>query len=437
MKENPKKKFIGTLPQKKLLKLYAKYVNAPKVRFFKGFGLGVIPGERNGVQISTLEGPRSDETPLELYNCRTSGGVFNLGHRNPQIIKILKDALDGGLDLGDHMLLSEQRALLGEKLAQLMPGDINKTTFGVSGGEAIDTAIKFSRAYTKRKGCISAVGGYHGHTGFSLLTGDPDFKDPFLWNFPEFKQVPFGDADSMRKVVTEDIACVVLETIPATGGVLIAPEGYFPEVREICDDKDVMLIIDEVQAGLGRTGHFWAIQGGMYPEEKIIPDFIVCGKGMSSGIYPLSTCSYKPFIEKAVFKDDAFIHISTTGGSDLGCAVALKMLEIQSNPEFLDHVKEMGILFGKGLKSIVQENNDILKETRGRGLMWGLEFINTEDSQLSMLSIIKQGVLLNYCGNKKDTLIIMPPLIVNKQELEEILLRIRQGLTQLKKLRKK
>ena len=239
----------------------------------------------------------------------------------------------------------------------------------------------------------------------------------------------------MKKAVTEDIACVILETIPATGGVLIAPEDYFPEVREICDDKGVMLIIDEVQAGLGRTGHFWAIYGGMYPKEKVVPDFIVCGKGMSSGIYPLSTCSYKPFIEKAVFKDDAFIHISTTGGSDIGCAVALEMLEIQSNPEFLDHVKEMGIILGKGLKVIVEEYTDILKEVRGRGLMWGLEFIDKEDCQLSMLSIIKEGVLLNYCGNKKDTLIIMPPLIVNKEEIKDILERIERGIAKLRKLK--
>ncbi|MHA2088893.1 MAG: aspartate aminotransferase family protein, partial [Promethearchaeota archaeon] len=296
-------------------------------------------------------------------------------------------------------------------------------------------AIKFSRAYTKRKGCVSALGGYHGHTGFALLTGDSNFKDPFLWNFPEFKQVPFGDADSMRKAVTEDVACVVLETIPATGGVLIASEGYFSDVREICDDKGVMLIIDEVQAGLGRTGHFWAIYGGLYSEERVVPDFIVCSKGMSSGIYPLSTCSYKPFIEKAVFRDDAFVHISTTGGSDVACAVAREMLKIQSDPKFLDHVKKMGNIFGKGLKEISSEYPDLIEETRGRGLMWGIEFFKEEDSQLAMLSIIKEGVLLNYCGNKKDTLIITPPLIVTNSELEEILDRIKRGIYKLKKLK--
>jgi len=436
MNNKSRKKFIGALSQKELLKLYSKHVNGPKVRFFKSLGFGVIPGEREGVILRTLEGLRPGEPPLELYNCRTSGGVYNLGHGNPRIVQILKDALDEGLDIGDHILLSEQRALLGKKLAELMPGDISKTTFGVAGGEAIDCAIKFSRAYTKRKGCISAIGGYHGHTGFALATGDPLFRDNFIWNLPEFKQIPFGDIDVMRKAVTDDIACVLLETIPATGGILIAPEGYFAEVREICDEKGTTLIIDEVQAGLGRTGELWAIYGGLYPNEKVVPDFMVLGKGMTSGIYPLSVCSYKPFIEKAVYKDDPFIHISTTGGSDIGCVIALEMLNIQSDPKFLDHVKEMGKIFQKGLEDIRGEFPELIKEVRGRGLMWGVEFHNEVDSQLAMLSIIKEGVLLDYCDNKKDTLKLLPPLVVQKHEIDKILEKIRIGIDKLKNIKK-
>ncbi|MFX0002208.1 MAG: aspartate aminotransferase family protein [Candidatus Hermodarchaeota archaeon] len=435
MNGNPEKKFFGTLPQKKLLKLYKNYVNGPKVRFFKSLGLGVIPGKREGVKMRTLEGSRPGEPPLEFYNCRTSGGVYNLGHHNPTIIKIFKDALEEGLDIGDHILLSEQRALLGKKLADLLPGDISKTTFGVGGGESIDCAIKFSRAYTKRKGCISAIGGYHGHTGFALATGDPGFREKFLWELPGFKQIPFGNADAMRKAVTDDIACVILETIPATAGILIAHEGYFAEVREICDEKGAMMIIDEVQAGLGRTGHLWAIYGGLYPNEKVVPDFMVLGKGMTAGIYPLSTCSYKPFIEKVVYKDDPFIHISTTGGSDIGCAITLEMLKIQSDQKFLNHVKEMGKHFQNGLEGIKNDFSDMIKEIRGRGLMCGVEFFNETDSQLAMLSIIKEGVLLDYCNNKKDTLKILPPLIIQKQELDEILDRIRRGISKLKEIK--
>ncbi|MFX1413577.1 MAG: aspartate aminotransferase family protein, partial [Promethearchaeota archaeon] len=277
----------------------------------------------------------------------------------------------------------------------------------------------------------------HGHTGFALATGDPSFKENFLWNLPGFTQIPFGDAEAMRRAVNKETACVILETIPATAGVLIAQEGYFSEVREICDDNGAMMIIDEVQAGLGRTGHMWAIDGGLYPNEKVIPDFMVLSKGMSAGIYPLSTCSYKPFIEKAVFKDDPFIHISTTGGAELGCVVALKMLEIQSDPKFLNHVNKMGIIFGDGLAKIANEYSDLIKEVRGRGLMWGIEFYKEESSLLAMISIIKEGVLLNYCGNKKDTIIIMPPLIVTEDELKEILVRINKGVYRITNLTSK
>jgi acetylornithine/succinyldiaminopimelate/putrescine aminotransferase len=194
------------------------------------------------------------------------------------------------------------------------------------------------------------------------------------------------------------------------------------------------MIIDEVQTGLGRTGHFWAIHGGLYEHEKVIPDFMVLGKGMSAGIYPISTCSYKSFIEKAVFKEDPFIHISTTGGSDLGCVVACEMLDIQSDPVFLNHVKEMGKLFSNGLEEIADDNSELIKGVRGRGLMWGMEFKKETFGQLAMLSIIKEGVLQNYCGNKKDTLIMMPPLVVNEEEIEEIIKRIGEGVRKIKHL---
>jgi len=206
-------------------------------------------------------------------------------------------------------------------------------------------------------------------------------------------------------------------------------------VRKICDETGTMMIIDEVQAGLGRTGQLWAIHGGLYLNEKVIPDFMVLGKGMTAGIYPLSTCSYKPFIEKAVYKDDPFIHISTTGGADIGCAIALEMLKIQSDQKFLNHVLEMGKLFQNGLKGIKKEFSELIKEIRGRGLMWGVEFYNETDSQLAMLSIIKEGVLLDYCNNKKDTLKILPPLVVQKHEIDEILDLIRRGISKLKDIK--
>ncbi|MFX0208944.1 MAG: aminotransferase class III-fold pyridoxal phosphate-dependent enzyme, partial [Candidatus Hodarchaeota archaeon] len=333
-------KIIGTAQQVELVKLYSKYVSKYKASFFESLGLGVVQGERKGVRIKMLEGTIDGEPPLDLIDCHTSGGVFNLGHHHPEINQALREGLEAGLDIGDHHLLSEQRALLAKQLADLFPGDISKTMFSVGGGEAIDLAIKLSRAFTKRKKIISANRAYHGVTGFALGACASSFKDPFLWNLPDFIQVPFGDIDSFREVIDEKTACVLFETIPATGGILIPPEGYFTEVRELCDDLGVVMITDEVQTGLGRTGQMWGIYGGLYPNEKIVPDMIVLAKGMSSGVYPLSTTSYKPKFEE-IFEEDPFLHISTTGGSELGCYVTRKMLDIISRPNFLKHVQNM------------------------------------------------------------------------------------------------
>ncbi|UCE13562.1 MAG: aminotransferase class III-fold pyridoxal phosphate-dependent enzyme, partial [Candidatus Heimdallarchaeota archaeon] len=161
---NTPKKVIGTLSQQEIVKMYADYVSKYKAGFFENLGLGVVQGERSGIFIKMLEG----DPPLELIDCHTSGGVFNLGHHHPEINKALKEGLDNGLDIGDHHLLSEQRALLAKQLANLLPGDISKTMFSVGGGEAIDLAIKLARGFTKRRKIISAKRAYHGVTGFAL-----------------------------------------------------------------------------------------------------------------------------------------------------------------------------------------------------------------------------------------------------------------------------
>jgi putrescine aminotransferase len=422
------KKIIGSESQKHLFKMYSDYVNKYKASFFKKLGFGIVQGERERFHVKMLEGKRKGHPPLDLIDCRTTGGVFNLGHKHPEIIKALKDGIDGGLDIGDHHLISEQRALLAKQLAGLLPGDISKTQYCVGGGEAIDLALKLARAITKRKKIISAIRAYHGVTGFALGACASNFKDTFLWGPSDFVQVPFGDIDAISKEIDEDTACVIFETIPATGGILISPEGYFATIRELCDEKGVIMISDEVQTGLGRSGKLFCIYGGLYENEKVVPDIIVLAKGMSAGYYPISTCSYKPFIEE-VFKDDPFLHISSTGGSELGCYVCRKMLEIISQPKFLDHVKDMGKQFGDGLNNLKEKYSNLIVESRGRGLMWGLEFINEIYGQVFTVHMINSGIFADYCGNNKAVDKLMPPLIVESEDIEEILKRLDTALS--------
>ncbi|MFX1515372.1 MAG: aspartate aminotransferase family protein [Promethearchaeota archaeon] len=423
-------KIIGTTSQKDLVQMYMDYVSKYKAEFFDNLGLGVVQGQREKLMIRMLEGSREGESPLELIDCHTSGGVFNLGHHHPLINRALIEGLEAGLDIGDHHLLSEQRALLAKQMANLFPGDICKTMFSVGGGEAIDLAIKLSRAFTKKKKIISANRAYHGVTGFALGACASSFKEPFLWSLPDFQQVPFGDIEQLKNIIDEETACVLFETIPATGGILIPPEGYFAEVRELCDEIGAVMIADEVQTGLGRTGQLWGIYGGLYPNEKIVPDMIVLAKGMSAGVYPLSTTSYKPKFEE-VFEDDPFLHISTTGGSELGCYVTRKMLDIISQPTFLENIRTQGTKFGKGLIELQEEYSEKIIDVRGRGLMWGIEFTDEFTSLYFTLSMIKNGVFCDYCGNQKVTNKFLPPLIVQSHDIEEILLRVKRTLEQL------
>ncbi|MFW9906200.1 MAG: aspartate aminotransferase family protein [Candidatus Thorarchaeota archaeon] len=418
-----KKRIIGTTGQKDLVQMYADYVSKYKADFFNNLGLGIVQGKRDQLVIKMLEGSKEGEPPLELIDCHTSGGVFNLGHHHPVINRALIEGLEAGLDIGDHHLLSEQRALLARQLADLFPGDVCKTMFSVGGGEAIDLAIKLSRAFTKRRKIISASRAYHGVTGFALGACASSFKDPFLWNLPDFQQVPFADIDSLKNIINEETACVLFETIPATGGILIPPEGYFAQVRELCDDLGVVMIADEVQAGLGRTGQLWGIYGGLYPKEKVIPDMIVLAKGLSAGVYPISTTSYKPKFDE-VFEEDPFLHISTTGGSELGCYVTRRMLDIISQPNFLKNVQTRGSQFSKGLIELQEKYTEKIIDVRGRGLMWGIEFVDEFISLYFTLSMIKNGVFCDYCGNHKATNKFLPPLIIGSKNIDEILNRI-------------
>ncbi len=425
------------LSQRDIVKMYSKYVCKPKADFFKNLGLGLVQGKRKGIYLYTHAGLRKKDPPLELINCRTSGGVFNLGHQNPQMIQALQEGIEMGLDIGDHHLVSKQRALLARDLAELLPGNISKTQYCVGGGEAIDLALKLARAFTHRKKIISAKRSYHGVTGLAMSAGNERFSAPFDWDHDsttsEFQKVPFGDTQAIVDAIDDQTAAVILETIPATGGILIAPKGYFTAIRKKCDEVGALYIADEVQAGLGRSGEMWGIYGGIHSDELIVPDLIVLGKGMSAGIYPMATCSYRPEIE-SVFKADPFIHISTTGGSELGCYVTRKMLRIISQPEFLENVLARGKQLEQGLLQLKALRPDIITKIRGRGLMWAIEFIADKFGLGYTLYMIQNGVFADNCGNNEKTVKLMPPLNVTEADITEILRRLTIALEKIPKI---
>jgi putrescine aminotransferase len=407
--------YIGQSNRAATTERFARHVSAGKVDFFRTAGIDFVMGRRDGPFIWDVTGePR-------LIDCHCNGGVFNLGHRHPDIARELIASVQE-LDIGNHHLISEQRATLAAKLTELMPGDITYTVFGVSGGEAIDLAIKVARGYTQRIKVISAQGGYHGHTGLALAAGDEKYRAPFGPVSPGFVQVPFNDLPALEKAIDDETAAVLFETIPATYGMPIPDRDFFANARALCDRYGALLIVDEVQTGLGRTGELWGIE-----HFGVVPDILVIGKGLSGGLYPMSATCFRAKYE-AVFQPDPFIHISTFGGAEVGCPVALKVLEITSDQRFLAHVQDIAMRFAEGFDALKAKYPAVLVGLRQLGMMMGIEMIDEWCGPLFSKVAFDHGLLSVYANNNPRVSQLLPPLIIDRAVAAEIIDRVDQTL---------
>jgi acetylornithine/succinyldiaminopimelate/putrescine aminotransferase len=275
-------------------------------------------------------------------------------------------------------------------------------------------AIKLARAHTGRPNVISARKGYHGHTGFALATGEDSFRSKFGPIPPGFSKVPFGDADALEQAVDHDTAAVILETLPATGGILIPPADYYPQVREICNRTGAQFILDEVQTGLGRTGTMWAID-----EWRVVPDILVMGKGLSGGVYPMSATCHRPHLDH-FFQENPFIHLSSFAGAALGCVAALAMLDQITEPSFLDHVLAMADRFARGF-DVLKHAQPLVVEVRQRGLFIGLDLGHEAMGPAMTMLLAQHGVLAVFANHRPGTIQVLPPLIIQPEEVDFVL----------------
>lgn len=408
-------KFVGKNSKDEIISSFANHVSSGKAEFLKQVGFDFVFGKREGAYVWDAN------TGARLINCHSNGGVFNLGHRHPEIISTLIESLTE-LDIGNHHFISEQRARLGERLAGLTPEGLTYTVFGVGGGEAIDLAIKLARGYTSRQNIISATGGYHGHTGLALATGDEQYRAPFGPNPAGFMQVPFNNKEALLKAIDKNTAAVIFETIPATSGMPLPDNDFYRFVSETCHSRGALFIVDEVQTGLGRTGELWGIENF-----GVSPDIMVIGKGLSGGIYPMSATCFTKELE-SFFHKNPFIHISTFGGAEVGCPVALKVLDISSNPAFLENVNHMAETFRNGFIELKKRHPKILVGLRQLGLMMGIEMVNDMCGPIMSKTCYDNGILSVYANNDKRVSQLLPPLIIDKKQAEEIIERVDKAL---------
>jgi putrescine aminotransferase len=384
---------------------FATHVNAGKVAAYRALGLEVVMGAREGIRFA-------DAYDGTWYvNCHCNGGVFNLGHRHPAVVAAVRAALDE-VDIGNHHLVSDWRAGLAERLAATTGGALPGVVFAVGGGEATDLAIKVARAVTGRTGVVSAQGGYHGHTGLAMAAGDPQYRDPFGPQLPGFVQVPFDDLDTLAAAVTDDTAAVILEPIPATLGMPIPAPGYLAGVRRVCDDRGALLILDEVQTGLGRTGTMWAYQ----QEDGAVPDLLTTGKGLSGGVYPIAATLMTRRVH-AFFDDHPFVHISTFGGAELGCVAGLAVLDLLDDA-MLARVRDLGARYAAGFDGAPFT-------LRQRGLFMGLRFGDAAAGVGATTALIRAGVFAVFANNDPSVVQFLPPLVISDDEADTLIATVR------------
>lgn len=388
---------------------YAARVAPGKVETYAKYGLDVVMGQRGGVWF----GDAFDER--RWINCHCNGGVFNLGHRNPRVVEAVRRSFDK-LDVGNHHLVSGLRGKLAERLCASAGAGLERVVFGVSGGEAMDLALKVARGVTGRPWILSASGGYHGHTGLAMAAGDPQYRDPFGPNLPHFEQVPFGDLDAMDAALCDQTAAVVLEPVPATLGMPIPPEGYLQGVQRLCRERGAKLIVDEVQTGLGRTGLPWCFQ-----HDGLEPDALVTGKGLSGGVYPITATLMTAELH-SVFDAHPFAHISTFGGAEPGCVAALTVLDIIEAPGFLDRVRTLAERFAEAFAGLPFE-------LRQKGLFMGLKFPVTGAGMAATRLLYERGVFAVYANNDTSVLQFLPPLVISDAEAEDLIARVHDAFS--------
>lgn len=408
-----------TADKERVLELTRRHVAPHRVEVWDRFGTQLVIGRREGYRLWDLDG-------RELVDLHLNGGTFNLGHRHPEVVEAMVTAAST-LDIGNHHFASPARAELAERLARLTPGELAYTVFASGGSEAIDIAIKSARRATGRRRIVTLAAGYHGRTGLSGAAGEDGGAAYFYSDLPEqFAKVPFGDLEAVSaELARGDVAAVLLETVPATYGFPVPPDGYLPAVKALCEENDALYIADEVQTGLGRTGRLWGVE-----TFGVEPDILVSGKGLSGGMYPIAATVMTARAAEWL-QENGWGHVSTFGGAEIGCRVAERVLEITTRPEVQMQIARLIEHIGIGLAEL-RQRQPYLIEVRQSGLVIGLRVDHPDGAIYLQQELYERGVWAIASGFDQSVLQFKPGLLLDDALADMVLERLEAALAAAK-----
>ena len=338
----------------------------------------------------------------EYIDCMGGYGVALVGHRNERVVNAIKSQIDKVITVHSSFYNKTREEFL-QTLIGAAPSGLSQVHLNNSGAESVEAAIKFARKFTGKKKMVAMKGSYHGKSmGALSLTFNPKYREPFQPLVEKVSFSPYGDVNALRDVVDKDTAFVILEPIQGESGIHVPPEGFLQEVRKICDENDSLLIFDEIQSGLGRTGRMWASE-----HWKTVPDIMCLAKGIAGGV-PMGVTLVRPDILAVMKKGE---HSSTFGGNPLACAAGTATLHALTQDGLIENAKSIGEKFSNGLEEL-KSKHPIIREVRGKGLMIGVE-LKFEVKDILMEGI-KNGLLLLYSG--RNILRFLPPLVISEED---------------------
>ena len=341
-----------------------------------------------------------DTSGKEYIDCMGGYGVALVGHCNDRVVSAIKQQAETLITA--HMsVYNDVRLGFMEKMASIAPPGLGKMFFTNSGAESVEGALKFARKFTGKPGVIAMNGAYHGKSfGALSVTYNEKYRKSFLPLLDGMKFAPYSDPDKIEEAIDEKTGAVIVEPIQGETGIIVPPQDLLPRIREICNRRNLVLIFDEIQSGLGRTGKMWAGQ-----HWNTTPDIMCLAKGIAGGI-PMGAILAKPEIMDSMKLGE---HSSTFGGSPIACAAGTATLQALTDDKLVENAARTGAAFQKALLRL-KDKHKIIREVRGLGMMIGVE-LRFEVRDV-LLDGIRNGLLMLYSG--RNIIRLLPPLVMDE-----------------------
>ncbi|MDB5502869.1 MAG: putative putrescine aminotransferase [Tardiphaga sp.] len=397
-----------------VVKLYRQHVNSGMARLAGLVGMATETRASGSLVY--------DENDRAYLDCG-GYGVFIAGHCHPTIVSAVRAQLERH-PLGTRSMLSRELASAASTLAAVAPGELRYVCFANSGAEASEIGVKIARLNGKST-LISMHGGFHGKTlGALSISGRPRYRIPFEPLLPGVEHVAFGSAELVDAAVARhgDACCVIVEPVQGEAGVIIPPHGYLRDVQAICRRHGAMLMLDEIQTGLGRLGTWWGAD-----REGITPDVMLVGKGLSGGCVPVAAAVVTPRAFEALNRDP-LLHTSTFAGSPLATSAARAAIEVIRDEDLVGRAESIGARLLGSIRTIIQEScPDLVVGVRGMGLLIGIEFAADHIAGDFILELIQLRIVVSTSLNAPRVVRFTPPAVLSEKEIDWLLGAIREA----------